>query len=171
MKPLAELGLPPMENTIVYPGTFDPMTHGHVDLVKRASLIFDTVIIAIAASVNKTPTFTLDERVSTIKQIFQFDKQVHIETFSGLLVNFMQQKNIRLMLRGLRTPTDMEYEFQLANMYQCLMPGVETVFLKSNERFAHVSSSMVREIAMLGGDLSAFVPNPVITAFEKLYGT
>ncbi len=158
-----------MMATILYPGTFDPITHGHVNLVQRATGLFDEVILAIAASAGKSPTFSLSERVALAREVFADYPQVQIDTYSGLLVEFMRQKGTRLILRGIRALTDMDYEFQLANMNQCLDPTIETLFLKSDERFTHVSSTIVREIASMGGNLSPFVPEPVVAAYQKLY--
>jgi len=155
-----------MTKIAVYPGTFDPVTHGHVSMVKRAAGLFDEVIVAIAASVGKTPMFSLAQRVAMATEIFSSIPQVKVMAFSGLLVNFMEEKRADVILRGIRTSGDMEYEFQLAVANRYLKPDVETVFLKPDEQFAHISSGIVREIALMGGDLTPFVPLSVITAFK-----
>lgn len=156
-----------MTKIAVYPGTFDPITHGHISMVERAVSLFDEIIVAIAASNHKSTLFTLDERIAMAKQLFSKTPHVKVLSFSGLLVQFMEKKHANIVLRGIRTSGDMEYEFQLAIANRYLKPNIETVFLKPDERFAHVSASIVREIGMMGGDLSAFVPPDVITAFHK----
>jgi pantetheine-phosphate adenylyltransferase len=156
-----------MTKIAIYPGTFDPITHGHISMVKRATYLFDEVIIAIAASVGKTPMFSLSQRVAIATEIFRDLPQVTVSPFSGLLVNFMDEKRAHIVLRGIRTSGDMEYEFQLAVANRYLKADMETVFLKPDEQFAHISSSIVREIAAMGGDLIPFVPPQVIMAFKK----
>lgn len=156
-----------MKKIAVYPGTFDPITHGHISMVKRATCLFDEVIIAIAASVDKSPIFSLEQRVAMTTEIFSSMPQVKVTAFSGLLVNFMTENHAQIVLRGIRTSGDMEYEFQLAVANRYLKPDIETVFLKPDEKFSYISSSIVREIAAMGGDLTAFVPPPVIEAFKK----
>jgi pantetheine-phosphate adenylyltransferase len=155
-----------MTKIAIYPGTFDPITHGHVNMVQRAALLFDQVIIAIASSAHKTPWFSLAERVAIAADIFSAMPSITVLSFSGLLVNFMAETKAHIVLRGIRTSGDMEYEFQLAQTNRYLKPDIETLFLKPDERFAYISSSMVREIAMMGGELTAFVPAQVIAAFK-----
>jgi pantetheine-phosphate adenylyltransferase len=156
-----------MEKTVIYPGTFDPLTHGHVQLVQRALRLFDTVVLAISASAAKAPLLSLAERQSIAETVFAECSGVQVVTFSGLIVDFMRQQNIRVMVRGIRTVSDMEYEFRLATMNQYMYPEMETIFLKPEERFAHISSTIIREIAGMDGDLSAFVPEPVIAALKN----
>lgn len=152
-----------MQKTIaVYPGTFDPFTHGHVDILQRASHLFDKVIIAIATSNHKKPMLSLEQRVAIAQKISEEMFYVEVMTFSGLLVDFMQETKAHIVLRGIRTAADMEYEFQLAAANRSLKPDMETIFLKADPQFAHISASIVREIAAMGGDLSAFVPPAVI---------
>jgi pantetheine-phosphate adenylyltransferase len=141
----------------VYPGTFDPMTLGHEDLVRRASGLFDELILAIADSRAKQPFFTLDERVAMAKKALAGCKNVKVVGFSGLLMKFVRQHDAKVVVRGLRAVSDFDYEFQLAGMNRDLYPDVETVFLTPGERFMFVSATIVREISILGGDVSKFV--------------
>ncbi|MBF7682879.1 pantetheine-phosphate adenylyltransferase [Acinetobacter sp. B5B] len=151
---------------LIYPGTFDPMTNGHIDLVVRASKMFDEVVIAIAAGHHKKPIFSLDERVELAKQCLNHLSHVEFLTFDGLLVNFVKEQQATAVLRGLRAISDFEYEFQLANMNRTLDPHFETVFLTPSEQYSFISSTMVREIARLHGDVSKFVPQAVVEAFQ-----
>lgn len=141
----------------IYPGTFDPITRGHEDLVRRAARIFDQVTVAIAVSSAKKPFFTLDERVDMARQVLSDCSNVSVEAFSGLLMDFLRQQNARIILRGLRAASDFEYEFQMAGMNRGLYPDVETLFMTPSEKFMFVSATMVREIALLGGDADKFV--------------
>ncbi|SDB89776.1 pantetheine-phosphate adenylyltransferase [Acinetobacter boissieri] len=150
---------------LIYPGTFDPMTNGHIDLVVRASKMFDEVVIAIAAGHHKKPIFSLNERVELAKQCLDHLPHVEFLTFDGLLVNFVKEQHATAVLRGLRAISDFEYEFQLANMNRTLDPHFETVFLTPSEQYSFISSTMVREIARLHGDVSKFVPKAVVEAF------
>jgi len=143
--------------TAIYPGTFDPITNGHVDLVARASKLFDVVIVAIAINPGKTPTFSLQERVSLAEQSLSEMTNVEVCGFEGLLVDVAKQKNASVIIRGLRAVSDFEHEFQLASMNRKMEPDVETLFLTPAEQFSYISSSLVREIASLGGDISEFV--------------
>lgn len=151
------------EITAVYPGTFDPVTNGHTDLVQRASQLFDRVIVAIAASRNKGPTFGSEQRVELARQALDGVGNVEVIAFDTLLADFVRAHGAKVILRGLRAVSDFEYEFQLAEMNRHLAPGVETVFLTPAERYTFISSSLVREIAALGGDVSAFV-HPAVEA-------
>lgn len=146
---------------IVYPGTFDPITRGHEDLVRRASRIFNQVVVAVAASASKAPLFSLDERLGLARESLADLDNVAVAGFSGLLVDFVREQGTQLVLRGLRAVSDFEYEFQLAGMNRSLYPELETVFLTPAEHYMFVSASMVREIARLGGDVRPFVPAPV----------
>ncbi len=146
-----------MNHKAVYPGTFDPMTLGHEDLVRRAARIFDTVILGIADSRAKSPFFTLDERVEMARHVLKDLPNVTVTGFSGLLMKFVQQHNAKVVIRGLRAVSDFEYEFQLAGMNRDLYPDVETMFLTPGEQFMFVSATIVREISILGGDVSKFV--------------
>ncbi len=150
-----------MKKTVLYPGTFDPITKGHMDLVDRACRLFDKVIIAIAHSPSKKPLFSLDERVDMVRMIFADNPQVEVLGFRGLLANFAQENNAIAILRGIRAVSDFEFEFQLANMNRHLDPDLESIFLTPSEKYSYISSSLVREVASLGGDISAFVDERV----------
>ena len=146
----------------IYPGTFDPITNGHTDLIHRASILFDKVIVAVAASAGKGPRFTLDERVDLAQRVLADVENVEITSFNTLLVDFTRDCGADVILRGLRAVSDFEYEFQLAGMNRRLAPNVETMFLTPAEQFSYISSSLVREIAALGGDVSEFV-HPIVS--------
>ncbi|MEK6592054.1 MAG: pantetheine-phosphate adenylyltransferase [Pseudomonadota bacterium] len=146
-----------MKNTAVYPGTFDPMTLGHEDLVRRAARIFDTVIVAVADSRAKKPFFILEERVAMARHVLKDISNVQVTGFSGLLMQFARQHKARVVIRGLRAVSDFEYEFQLAGMNRDLYPDVETMFLTPGEQYMFVSATIVREISIFGGDVSKFV--------------
>jgi pantetheine-phosphate adenylyltransferase len=141
----------------VYPGTFDPLTRGHEDLVRRASRLFDSLIVGIADSRAKKPFFTSQERVKLSREVLADVKNVKIVSFSGLLIDFIREHDARVILRGLRAVSDFEYEFQLAGMNRNLYPDVETIFLTPSEKHMFISATLVREIATLGGDVSKFV--------------
>lgn len=141
----------------VYPGTFDPMTLGHEDVVRRACQLFDTVIVAVAAGHHKKALFTLQERIDMAREVCSGYPQVKVEGFSGLVRDFVVSRGGKAMVRGLRAVTDFDYEFQLAGMNRSLMPDVETVFLTPSDKFQFISSTFVREIAMLGGEVDKFV--------------
>lgn len=145
------------EGVAIYPGTFDPFTRGHEDLVRRASLLFNKVVVAVAESRGKVPIFTLDERVEIAREVLAPFPNVEVTGFDGLLMDFLRAKNARLILRGLRAVSDFEYEFQMAGMNRKLFPDVETVFLTPADEYMFISATMVREIARLGGDVSKFV--------------
>ncbi len=147
-----------MSHTAVYPGTFDPITLGHEDLMRRAARLFDRVILAVADSRAKRPFFSLDERVEMARHVLQDLGNVEVMGFSGLLMKFVQDQGARVVVRGLRAVSDFEYEFQLAGMNRGLYPDVETVFLTPGEQFMFISATIVREISTLGGDTSKFVP-------------
>ena len=141
----------------VYPGTFDPITRGHEDLVRRAAGIFDHVVVAIAANPNKAPLFSIDERVELARGVLADLPNVSIQGYHGLTVEFAKNNQIGVIIRGLRAVSDFEFEFQLANMGRHIAPGVETMFLTPKEHFTFISSTLVREIAVLGGNVSEFV--------------
>ena len=152
-----------MSISALYPGTFDPITNGHQDLIRRAASIFKRVVVAIAANPSKTPLFSLEERVELARAVLADIPNVEVQGYSGLTVNFAQQHGLAVMVRGLRAVSDFEFEFQLATMSRQIAGQVETVFLTPTEQFSFISSSMVREIALLGGDVSRFV-HPIVEA-------
>jgi pantetheine-phosphate adenylyltransferase len=151
----------------VYPGTFDPITRGHEDLVRRAARLFGEVVVAVADSRTKQPFFTLDERVEMAASVLADCPNVRVTGFSGLLIHFLQQQDAYIILRGLRAVSDFEYEFQLAGMNRNLYPNVETIFLTPSEQYMFISASMVREIALLGGDVSQFVQPAVCARLDR----
>ncbi len=153
-------------DSVVYPGTFDPVTNGHTDLVERASRLFDRVLVAVAASSDKRTFFPLDTRVSLAREVLAHIENVEVCSFDNLLVDFMRQQEAHVILRGLRAVSDFEYEFQLASMNRNLAPGIETMFLTPAEQYAYISSSLVREIAGLGGDVTPFVHSKVVAALR-----
>lgn len=154
-------------NTVIYPGTFDPITNGHIDLVERAARMFDHVILAVAASPKKKPLLELDERVELSRQVLNHLHNVEVVGFDSLLADFVRVKDANIILRGLRAVSDFEYEFQLANMNRVLAPNVESLFLTPSEHLSYISSTLVREIASLGGDVSKFVHPLVVKALNK----
>ena len=156
-----------MQTTAIYPGTFDPITLGHCDLVRRAGQLFDRIIIAIAASPNKTPVFSLQERIDMVQDSLSDVDNVSVMGFDTLLVDFARQQQARVIIRGLRAVSDFEYEFQLAGMNRKLAADIETLFLMPAEQFANISSSLVREIAALGGDIADFVHDSVREALYQ----
>jgi pantetheine-phosphate adenylyltransferase len=151
----------------VYPGTFDPITNGHTDLVARASRRFSKVIVAIHGSASKQPAFAWEERVELARTVLAGYENVVVQGFDGLLVDFVREHRAGVILRGLRAVSDFEYEFQLASMNRQLAPEIETLFMTPDEHYAYVSSSLVREIAGLGGDVTPFVHEKVVAAFQR----
>lgn len=158
-----------MQITAIYPGTFDPITNGHLDLIHRASKLYSQVIVAIAESPGKQPLFTLDERVALIERVVSEFTNVQVIGFNNLLVECAKQHQASVILRGLRAVSDFEYEFQMAGMNRRLAPDIETVFLTPAEQYEFISSSMIREIARLNGDVSSFVPESVIQQLIKKF--
>ena len=155
-----------MRRNAMYPGTFDPITNGHHDLVRRAASIFDRVIVAIAANPNKTPMFSLQTRIDLAQQVLHDLPNVQVVGYSGLTVEFARKNDVSVVMRGLRAVSDFEFEFQLANMSRHLAREIETVFLTPQEQFTFISSTLVREIAVLGGDVAEFV-HPIVEAELK----
>lgn len=151
---------------VIYPGTFDPITNGHLDLIERAANMFDEVIIAVAASPSKNTMFTLQERVAFASAVTQHLENVTTKGFAGLMVDFARDEKANVLIRGLRTTVDFEYEFGLTNMYRRLMPGLESVFLTPSEEHAFISSTIVREVAIHGGEVDQFVPDIVANALH-----
>ncbi len=156
------------KNTVaVYPGTFDPITNGHIDLIERAARIFDRIIVAVAINPSKTTAFSADERVQLAQEVLAGLDNVEVYSFDTLLVDFVQKHDAGMILRGLRAVSDFEYEFQLAGMNRRLAPAVETLFLTPAEQYSYISSSLVKEIAALGGDISDFVHEKVRAALNR----
>lgn len=153
-------------NRIVYPGTFDPVTNGHLDLIERASSLFDEVIVGIAASEKKSPLFSLEERIELVEKSTQHLKNIQVLGFNTLLTQFCEKHNANVLLRGLRAVSDFEYEFQLANMNRALNSDIETAFLTPSEHLSFISSSLVREISSMQGNVTPFVPNVVLNALK-----
>ncbi len=145
----------------VCPGSFDPITNGHVDVIERALKLFDKIIVLVGENPSKETAFSAEERVEMIKEVFKGNNTIEVEHFDGLLLDYMKKRKINVMVRGLRALSDFEYEFQRALMNRELSPNVETVFVMTKDDYAFVSSSILKEIAMLGGDVSRFVPNAV----------
>ena len=152
-----------MTRNAVYPGTFDPITNGHTDLVRRAAGIFDRVVVVIAANPGKTPMFTLEERVDLSRRVLASIPNVEVKGYNGLTVDFAREQGCRIVVRGLRAVSDFEFEFQLANMSRHLAGELETVFLTPKEHFTFISSTMIREIAIYGGPVREFV-DPIVAA-------
>ncbi len=146
-----------MKHTVIFPGTFDPITLGHQELIERSAGLFSKIIVAIAENARKSPTFSLSQRVSMAKQVLFHLPNVEVEGFDTLLVDFARKKQAKAIVRGLRAVSDFEYEFQLANMNRHLRPEIETLFLTPAEEYSFISSSLVKEVAFLGGDIRAFV--------------
>jgi len=159
-----------MSTRVVYPGTFDPITNGHKDLIERASRLFDEVVVSVAASEKKKPLFSLEERVSMVQEVIAHLPNVRVVGFDKLLSFFVTEMDANVVLRGLRAVSDFEYEFQLANMNRQLNSEFETVFLTPSEHLSFISSSLVREIAILGGDVQQFVSPVVLAAFAEKLG-
>lgn len=148
----------------LYPGTFDPITNGHLDIVKRAATIFEKIIVAIAQSSCKKPLFTLLERIVLVENVMATFKNVTVISFNGLIVNCAREKGANILIRGLRSIADFEYESQLEKMNRHLMPELETFFLLSSEKYSFISSALVKELASLGGDITSFIPASVMEA-------
>jgi pantetheine-phosphate adenylyltransferase len=158
-----------LHRTAVYPGTFDPITNGHIDLVSRAARVFKKVIVAIAESPHKEPLLSLDQRILLSRHELSALENVEVQGFSNLLVEFVQQAGAGVLIRGLRAVSDFEYEFQLASMNRHLAPNVETLFLTPDEEYSFISSSLVKEIARLDGDVSEFVSDEVRQAMRRRF--
>jgi pantetheine-phosphate adenylyltransferase len=149
----------------IYPGSFDPLTSGHVDIIERGARIFDAIIVAILANDEKTPLFSESERIAIIREVFKGHQNVQVETFNGLLVDYARLKKASVLVRGLRAVSDFEYEFQMALMNRHLAPGLETVFMMPDEKYTYISSRLIKEVFRLGGEVTGLVP-PVVE--EKL---
>ena len=159
-----------LTHTVVYPGTFDPVTNGHIDLVERAAKLFERVVVAVATSEKKAPLFSLEERVSLLQESLRQVPAAEVVPFQGLLIDFVTAQQSHCVLRGLRAVADFEYEFQLANMNRAMNPEFESVFLTPSAELSYISSSLVREIASLGGNVSGFVTPNVAQALKQKFG-
>ena len=159
-----------MKHIAVYPGTFDPVTNGHIDLVERSLRIFDELIVAIAANPKKAPLFSLEDRISMFREVTGTNKNVIIEGVDGLLVDYVRQKKAVGIIRGLRAVSDFEYEMQMALMNRRLDSKIETVFLMPNQEYSFITSTIVKEAASYGGDVSSLVPKPVVEKLKKKFG-
>lgn len=162
--------MPADARTAIYPGTFDPLTNGHIDLVERAAPLFERLIVAVAENPAKGPLFSLDERIDLARVAFAHLGNVEVHGFDVLLADFVRRMQARVILRGLRAVSDFEYEFQLASMNRHLIPGAETIFLTPAEQHSFISSTLVREVARLGGDVRGFVHPAVAAALARRYG-
>lgn len=160
------------ERIAIYPGSFDPLTLGHDDIVRRSLRLVDRVLLAIAATSThaKDPDFSIDERVELTREVYRDEPRVEVVRFEGLLVDFARQSGARLIVRGLRAVSDFEYEFQMALMNRSLWPEIEVIFMAPASNYTFLSSSLVREVAKLGGDVSGFVPEPVLRELVRVYG-
>ena len=155
------------KRTAIYPGSFDPLTNGHVAIIQRGLKVFDRLVVAVANNPAKNPMFTVVERKAMISEALGDDPRVEVDSFDALLVDYARRKGVHTVLRGLRAVSDFEYEFQIANMNRHLLPDVETVFVMTGEDYFFVSARLVREVATFGGDVSAFVPVNVLEALRK----
>ncbi len=158
-----------MKSSALYPGTFDPFTRGHEDIVRRAARIFEWVVVAVASHTTKTPAFAVEERVELARGTLAGIANVEVVGYTGLTVEFARERSLSIVVRGLRAVSDFEFEFQLANMSRHLLPEVETIFMVPTENFTFISSTLVREIASLGGDVSSFVHPTVEAALKRRY--
>ena len=158
-----------LSHNVVYPGTFDPVTNGHIDLIERAAKLFEKVVVAVATSEKKAPLFDLEKRVALAQECLGHVPAAEVVPFHGLLIDFVASQGSHCVLRGLRAVADFEYEFQLANMNRAMQPEFESVFLTPSAELSYISSSLVREIAGLGGDVSGFVPPPVVVALSERF--
>lgn len=153
----------------VYPGSFDPITNGHLDIIERASRVYDKLVVGVLSNVSKTPLFSAEKRVEMIRLVTKHLDNVEVDTFTGLLVDFAASKNATVIVKGLRTVADFEYEFQMALLNKALNPEYETMFMMTNTKYSYISSSMVKELAGFHGDLTGLVPCEIIETIEEKY--
>ena len=153
----------------IYPGSFDPITNGHLDIIKRTSKIYDKVIVGVLSNKNKKPLFTAEERVELIKKVTDKLDNVEVDTFNGLLVDFAKNKDAKVIIKGLRTVADFEYEFQMALLNKALDSDIETMFMMTDTKYSYISSSMVKELAGFHGDLTGFLPYDIIETVKEKY--
>lgn len=160
-----------MSSQVIYPGSFDPPTNGHISLINRALRMFDKVIVVVAHNAKKSPLFTAEERTALIDEALGHHPRVEIDSFEGLLVDYARRRDVHVVMRGLRAVSDFEYEFQMANMNRTLDSSLETVFVMTGEDYFYISSQIVREVASLGGDVSGLVPPCVLKKLNERFGT
>lgn len=153
----------------VYPGSFDPITNGHLDIIERASRVYDKLVVGVLSNTSKTPLFSAEKRVEMIRLVTKHLDNVEVDTFTGLLVDFAASKNATVIVKGLRTVADFEYEFQMALLNKALNPEYETMFMMTNTKYSYISSSMVKELAGFHGDLTGLVPCEIIETIEEKY--
>ena len=159
-----------MMKIAVYPGSFDPITYGHLDIINRGLKVFDQVIVAVACNSQKNALFTADERVRLIRSVVGENDRVVVDTFTGLLIDYVALRNAHVVIRGLRAISDFEYEFQIAQMNSCISNGIETLFMMTSLQYAYLSSSIVKEVCSLNGNIDSFVPPEVKAALRSRYG-
>lgn len=160
----------PHSRVAIYPGSFDPITYGHLDIIKRGLKIFQHVIVAVARNSQKNSLFSIDERVGLIQSVLKDEPRVSVDTFTGLLIDYVASKEAHVVIRGLRAVSDFEYEFQIAQMNSSIGHDVETLFMMTSVQYGYLSSSIVREVCALGGNVDSFVPAEVKSAMQKKYG-
>ena len=159
-----------MKKIAVYPGSFDPITYGHLDIITRGLTVFDEIIVAVACNSQKNALFSFDERVDMIKQVVRDQERVTVDTFTGLLIDYVASRKAHVIIRGLRAISDFEYEFQIAQMNSCISQNVETLFMMTSLQYGYLSSSIVKEVCSLKGNIDGFVPPEVKTALRAKYG-
>ena len=159
-----------MSRSVIYPGSFDPLTNGHINIIKRASKSFDKVVVAVAVNSSKSSIMNIDQRVKVIKKIFKNNNKIVVDKFEGLLVKYANQKKIKTILRGMRTVQDFEYELQMATSNNKLDSSIETIFMVADANFAHISSSLIKDIIKLGGSAKEFIPVAVESELKKILG-
>jgi len=159
-----------MKKIAVYPGSFDPITYGHLDIINRGLKVFDEVIVAVACNSQKNALFSFDERVEMIRQVVGEQARVTVDTFTGLLIDYVASRKAHVVIRGLRAISDFEYEFQIAQMNSCISQNVETLFMMTSLQYGYLSSSIVKEVCSLNGNIDGFVPPEVKTALRAKYG-
>ena len=157
-----------MNRSVIYPGSFDPLTNGHINIIKRASKSFDKVVVAVAVNSSKSSIMNIDQRVKVIKKIFKNNNKIVVDKFEGLLVKYANQKKIKTILRGMRTVQDFEYELQMATSNNKLDSSIETIFMVADANFAHISSSLIKDIIKLGGSAKEFIPVAVESELKKI---
>lgn len=159
-----------MKKIAVYPGSFDPITFGHLDIIQRGLMIFDEIVVAVARNSQKNALFTTDERVELIRDVVKGEGRVTVDTFSGLLIDYVASRGANVIIRGLRAISDFEYEFQIAQMNSCIGREIETLFMMTSLQYGYLSSSIVKEVCSLNGNIDKFVPPEVKTALRQKYG-